>query len=96
MSEPATYWTLHVLVSGHVQGVFFRESTRREAASLGLSGWVRNLADGRVEATFIGTREQCERALAFVKVGPPAAVVTRVDDRWEPAAQTPGREFEVR
>ena len=96
MGDAPAYWTLHVLVSGRVQGVFFRESTRREAATLGVSGWVRNLADGRVEATFTGTREQCEQALAFVKLGPPAAVVTRVDEQWEPASQKPGREFEVR
>lgn len=87
---------LHVWVEGRVQGVFFRDSTRREAEGLGLSGWVRNLPDGRVEALFVGPRSACERALAYVRVGPPRAVVTRVESRWEaPPARGPGR-FEIR
>ena len=60
-SESTPHWTLRVIVSGRVQGVFFRESTRREASALGLAGWVRNLSDGRVEAVFTGPRERCER-----------------------------------
>ena len=83
-------------VSGRVQGVMFRESTRRHASALGLSGWVRNLPDHRVEAFFAGTREQCERALAFVRVGPPAASVDGVDVRWEETDATPSGEFEIR
>jgi acylphosphatase len=78
-----TQSALHVWVSGRVQGVFFRESTRRHADALGLAGWVRNLDDGRVEALFVGPREHCERALAFVRVGPPAADVTDVTLEWE-------------
>ena len=98
MDEPETRWTLHVLVAGRVQGVMFRESTRREAAAIGLSGWVRNLPDGRVEALFAGPRERCERALAFVRVGPPSASVTHVEIRWEAGtgAVKPGGGFEVR
>jgi acylphosphatase len=94
--ETAKHWKLHVWVEGRVQGVFFRESTRREASALGLSGWVRNLPDGRVEAFFVGPREACERALAFVRQGPPASSVTRVEQRWEETAPAPAREFEVR
>lgn len=67
----------HVIVSGRVQGVWFRESTRRTAEELGLSGWVRNLPDGRVEAEFEGSRDAVEQALAFVREGPEHA---RVDD----------------
>jgi acylphosphatase len=79
-------------VSGRVQGVFFRDSTRREALLLRLRGWVRNLPDGRVEALFVGSRGACERALAFVRVGPPSAVVQDVEWRWEeaPAPTPPG------
>lgn len=67
----------HVLISGRVQGVFFRESTRRRADTLGLSGFVRNLPDGRVEAHFVGDEHAVRSALEFVRRGPPSA---RVDD----------------
>jgi acylphosphatase len=86
---------LHVWVSGRVQGVFFRDSTRRRARELGLTGWVRNLPDGRVEAVFQGDRDACEEALAFVRVGPPAAVVTGVEHRWE-EDEEPFRDFRIR
>jgi acylphosphatase len=66
-----------------VQGVFFRDSTRQTAARLGLRGWVRNLPDGRVEAVFQGQRDACEKALDFVRKGPPSARVDEVDTRWE-------------
>jgi acylphosphatase len=81
---------LHAFVSGRVQGVFFRQATRQEAQARGLVGWVRNLPDGRVEALFIGSRTACERALAFVRTGPPAAAVTGVEFAWEsPPNETP-------
>jgi acylphosphatase len=96
MTDTTKYWTLHVLVEGRVQGVFFRESTRREASALGLSGWVRNLADGRVEAQFSGTRESCERALAFVRTGPPSASVANVHVEWEESNRKPAGGFEIR
>ena len=67
------------IVSGRVQGVWFRESTRRCAEEAGLSGWVRNLPDGRVEALFEGSREAVDRALAFVRRGPQHAEVKHVD-----------------
>ena len=82
------------LVSGRVQGVFFRESTRRCAERLGLGGWVRNLADGRVEAVFEGPEAEVEKALAFVRQGPRLAQVTQVEVREE-APEGAGR-FEVR
>lgn len=74
---------LHVWVTGRVQGVFFRDSTRAVAERLGLAGWVRNLPDGRVEAVFQGDRSHCEKALDFVRRGPPAARVDRVETAWE-------------
>jgi len=87
---------LHVWVSGRVQGVFFRDTTRQTARALGLSGWVRNLRDGRVEAVFVGERGACERALEFVRVGPAGARVDAVEVRWEtPGDPAPSR-FEVR
>ena len=86
---------LHVWVRGRVQGVFFRDSTRREAVALGLCGWVRNLPDGRVEALFSGSRGACEQALAFVRRGPPRAEVTGVEVRWEDAVSPPPPGFAV-
>ena len=66
-----------VLVSGAVQGVFFRQSTRELARELNLSGWVRNLLDGGVEAVFQGEPDAVERMLAWCHHGPPLA---RVDE----------------
>ena len=67
----------HVVVRGRVQGVWFRASTRRLAQELGLHGWVRNRADGSVEAVFEGPTGAVDLALAFVRRGPENA---RVDD----------------
>jgi acylphosphatase len=74
---------LHVWVSGTVQGVYFRESTRREAERLGVAGWVRNLPDGRVEAVFEGPAMETEAMAAWCHRGPPAAAVERVEAREE-------------
>lgn len=68
-----------VVVQGHVQGVFFRETTRRRAASAAVAGWVRNLPDGRVEAVFEGERQAVERLVAFAQEGPRGARVDWVD-----------------
>jgi acylphosphatase len=68
-----------VLVTGRVQGVWFRESTRERASALGLTGWVRNLRDGRVEALFEGEREAVDAALDFVREGPRLARVVSVE-----------------
>ena len=75
---------VHVWVSGYVQGVFFRESTRREAERLGVSGWVRNLPDGRVEAVFEGPRSAVEQAVDWCHTGPPRASVDHIESREEP------------
>jgi acylphosphatase len=83
-------------VSGRVQGVFFRASTRERAVALGLSGWVRNLPDGRVEALFHGPREACEQALAWIRQGPPSARVAGVEYAWESGAEEAGGRFEIR
>jgi len=88
--------SLHVWVEGRVQGVFFRDSTQRKAAALGLTGWVKNLPDGRVEALFVGDEDACRRALEFVSVGPPNAIVRGVDHRWGEAPSEGLARFEVR
>jgi acylphosphatase len=73
----------HVLVSGRVQGVFFRSETKYEAEKSGVNGWVRNLPDDRVEAVFEGEKEKVERLVEFFKHGPPGARVTGVNVAWE-------------
>ncbi|RKE17014.1 acylphosphatase [Streptomyces sp. TLI_171] len=73
-----------VLVSGTVQGVFFRDSCRRAAQAVGVAGWVRNLPDGRVEAVFEGDPPEVERMVAWMGHGPSRAVVERVEVAEEP------------
>jgi acylphosphatase len=83
-----------VVVQGHVQGVFFRETTRRRALADGLGGWVRNLPDGSVEAVFEGEREAVARLVAFVREGPRGARVDWVDVASEDPEGLTG--FEIR
>lgn len=66
-------------VEGRVQGVWFRETTRRRAVELGLTGFVRNLPDQRVEAEFVGPLAAVELALSFIERGPEHARVDRVE-----------------
>ncbi|HET8539695.1 MAG TPA: acylphosphatase [Anaeromyxobacter sp.] len=73
---------VHLLVSGMVQGVFFRQSTVDEARRLGVAGWVRNLADGRVEVEAEGDRAALEGLVRFCRRGPPAARVDGVQATW--------------
>ena len=68
-----------VVVQGHVQGVFFRETTKRRALSAGVAGWVRNLPDGGVEAVFEGERAAVERLVDYAREGPRGARVDWVD-----------------
>ena len=72
-----------VVVEGRVQGVYFRESTRRTAEDLGLAGWVRNLPGGKVEAVFEGPAEGVAQAVAWARGGPPAALVTSLIETAE-------------
>jgi acylphosphatase len=85
----------HVYVSGQVQGVFFRDSTRERAEQLGLAGWVRNTPDGRVEALFEGPSEKVREMVRWCEEGPSHAEVESVETEFE----APGRDltgFEVR
>lgn len=74
---------LHAFVSGRVQGVFFRDFTRRWARTLGLTGWVRNVFDGRVEVMAEGNQEALETLIEKLKEGPPAARVENVEVEWD-------------
>jgi len=70
---------IHVLVSGKVQGVFFRSSTKDKAGELCISGWIRNLSDGRVEAVFEGQKEDVDKIVEWCRKGPENAKVTGVE-----------------
>ena len=70
--------TLHLQILGRVQGVWFRESMRNEAEGLGVTGWVRNLPDGSVEAVIQGSTEAVDVLLEWAHTGPPMARVERV------------------
>jgi acylphosphatase len=83
-----------VIVHGYVQGVWFRQSCRRHAETLGLSGWVRNRGDGTVEAVFEGDEAGVAKAVAWCRAGPPAAEVTGIDVTEEAPSGTAG--FSVR
>ena len=70
--------TLHLRISGRVQGVWFRESMRSEAENLGVTGWVCNRADGSVEAVIQGSTQAVDTLLEWAQTGPPMAHVERV------------------
>jgi len=74
----------HVYVSGRVQGVFFRQNTKRQAQTHGVTGWVRNLDDGRVEAVFEGEESAVKAVVEFCSRGPRSAQVTDIAVDWEP------------
>jgi acylphosphatase len=71
-----------IRVTGRVQGVFYRQTTREMADGLGLCGWVRNLPDGSVEALFEGERQLVEQAVSWCRQGPPRAAVKEVVIAW--------------
>jgi len=73
----------HLFISGRVQGVFYRANTRDQARRLGLTGWVRNLPDGRVEAVVEGEEEKIKELIDWCHQGPPGAQVRGVELRWE-------------
>lgn len=80
----------HLVISGHVQGVFYRDSARREARAGQLSGWIRNRSDGTVEAVIQGEAAAVDRLVAWCRVGPPAAVVESVAVAWQIPADDVG------
>ncbi|MCZ7627548.1 MAG: acylphosphatase [Candidatus Methylomirabilota bacterium] len=72
----------HVVISGWVQGVCYRAYTVDEASAAGIAGWVRNTADGRVEAVFEGEKSAVEAMIAWCHKGPSAARVSNVEVVW--------------
>jgi acylphosphatase len=89
MSEQLKSSRAHVTITGRVQGVSFRWYTQRTAQELGLTGWVRNLWDGRVEAIFEGEEKAVKDAVAWCYHGPPSAQVDDIEIKYE----SPSGEF---
>lgn len=85
----------HVFVSGRVQGVFFRAETKKAADSFGVSGWVKNLPDGRVEAVFEGDEYSVKKTLAWCHRGPEYSHVDEVEIAWE-APRGEYEKFEIK
>jgi acylphosphatase len=77
----------HIIVSGRVQGVWFRGNTREVASAAGVCGWVRNLPDRRVEAVLQGERAAVESVIDFMRAGPPGSAVTGCAVSWRPAGE---------
>jgi len=77
----------HVIVSGRVQGVWFRGYTQRVAAAAGVRGWVRNLPDRRVEAVLQGERTAVESVIDSMRAGPPGSAVIDCVVSWRPAEE---------
>lgn len=77
---------IHIIVSGRVQGVFFRDFTRQNARSLGITGWVRNLPSGQVEIVAEGTIDTLKQLIEIVRKGPQYARVDDLNLKWETAS----------
>ena len=75
----------HILISGDVQGVYYRVSCKEYAIGVGVKGWVRNLDNGNVEALAQGEKEKIERFLEWCKKGPPQAKVEEIKITWQEA-----------
>ena len=84
----------HVFVTGRVQGVFYRATTRDTARKHGVNGWVKNLDDGRVEAVFEGDREAVEAMVDWCHEGSPSASVDDVSVTYEDSESLSG--FDIR
>ena len=74
---------IHAFISGRVQGVFFRDFTRTKARELNLSGWAKNLPDGRVEAVAEGEEKELKALIDWLHIGSPYSRVDTVDYEWE-------------
>jgi len=81
---------MHAMISGKVQGVWFRASTQRQANELGVTGWVRNLNDGRVEVLACGSDEQIQQLLGWLQRGPEHAAVAEVQREEVPWQELEG------
>lgn len=87
MTAAHTVTEIHLFIAGLVQGVSYRVNAARMAEKLGLTGWVRNLADGRVELLAQGEEKALKSLLAWTHEGPSLARVDHVEVNWQPAKE---------
>lgn len=87
--------TVHLKITGKVQGVFYRKSAKIEADLLGIGGWIKNLKDGSVEASAGADKPKLEEFVAWCKKGPPFAKVENVEVEWKDT-DSGYSEFEIR
>jgi acylphosphatase len=78
------YFRVHIFITGKVQGVYFRQNAALKAQELNVSGWIRNLKDGRVEAVFEGEKANINKLLNWCKQGPKDAIVRNTEVINEP------------
>lgn len=76
---------VHITISGHVQGVFYRAECEKHARNLGVKGWVRNTGEGGVEVMAEGEKEILDELVVWCQFGPPMARVEELDLEWLPA-----------
>ena len=84
----------HIVVTGYVQGVFYRHTTAQRARARGLTGWVRNLPDGRVEAVLEGEESDVRDVVEWCRSGPAHATVEDVEIEWQ-AALSDSSDFRI-
>jgi acylphosphatase len=82
LDDSSTIVSAQVIVTGTVQGVFFRVNTKKAASECSVNGWVRNIKGGSVEAVFEGSKENVKRAIEWCKTGPYGAKVDEVKVSW--------------
>jgi acylphosphatase len=83
MEEDEMNKRVHVMISGRVQGVWFRANTKRKAEDLGLTGWVKNTEDGKVEAVFEGNEDDIQKMVSWCHTGSESSRVTNVEVRYQ-------------
>jgi acylphosphatase len=86
MANPREKQSVHLKITGRVQGVYYRASMLQEAQKLDLTGWVMNRSDGSVEAVAQGSKAKLEELIAWCRQGPEGARVSAVDTQWQTLA----------
>ncbi len=88
MTEPLESLSVHLKITGGVQGVYYRASMLQEAQKLGLTGWVMNRSDGSVEALAEGSKTRLAELIAWCHQGPQGARVAGVEEQWQSASNS--------